>query len=628
MNARLAAVALAALLAACASAPPAVRDAIPTQPEGASGHLAKPGWSARTFAVAAANPLAAEAGVRMLRAGGSAVDAAIAVQMVLTLVEPQSSGIGGGAFLLHYDGRVVEAYDGRETAPAAADENLFVGADGKPMPFLDAVVGGRAVGVPGALRMLEMAHRQHGRLAWSELFQPAIALAEDGFAVSPRLHALLAAEQSLRRDPVAAAYFYGPDGQPWPSGHRLRNPELAQVLRAIAAGGSAALHEGPVAEAIVAKVRNHPTNPGRLALADLAGYQPKQRDALCFDYPARLRRTFVVCGFPPPGSGAIAIGQILGILNETAARTLAPADGTPGAEWLHFYTEAARLAFADRGQYVADPDFVAPPAGSWASLLAPDYLAARAMLIGPRAMPAAPPGHPGGARTGHAPMPDQPEAGTSHISIVDGQGRALAMTTTIEDAFGARQMVRGFLLNNELTDFSFVPARRRRRADRQPGRAGQAPALVDGADAGVRQGHRRVPAERRQPRRRADHPLHGQAAAGHARLGPRRAAGDRPAELRLHRRPGAAGGEALPGRHRRRARGAGPRGARSEHDQRPAGDRADRDRLVRRRGPAPRRRGPRRLSALAARSATRQSPFVDAGQTRRTTGFRRPARRP
>ena len=335
MNARLAAVALAALLAACASAPPAVRDAVPTQPEGASGHLAKPGWSARTFAVAAANPLAAEAGVRMLRAGGSAVDAAIAVQMVLTLVEPQSSGIGGGAFLLHYDGRVVEAYDGRETAPAAADENLFVGADGKPMPFLDAVVGGRAVGVPGALRMLEMAHRQHGRLAWSELFQPAIALAEDGFAVSPRLHALLAAEQSLRRDPVAAAYFYGPDGQPWPSGHRLRNPELAQVLRAIAAGGSAALHEGPVAEAIVAKVRNHPTNPGRLALADLAGYQPKQRDALCFDYPATLRRTFVVCGFPPPGSGAIAIGQILGILNETAARTLAPANGTPDAEWLH-----------------------------------------------------------------------------------------------------------------------------------------------------------------------------------------------------------------------------------------------------------------------------------------------------
>ena len=275
MNARLAAVALAALLAACASPPPAVRDAVPTQPEGASGHLAKPGWSARTFAVAAANPLAADAGVRMLRAGGSAVDAAIAVQMVLTLVEPQSSGIGGGAFLLHYDGRVVEAYDGRETAPAAADENLFVGADGKPMPFLDAVVGGRAVGVPGALRMLEMAHRQHGRLAWSELFQPAIALAEDGFAVSPRLHALLAAEQSLRRDPVAAAYFYGPDGQPWPSGHRLRNPELAQVLRAIAARGSAALHEGPVAEAIVAKVRNHPTNPGRLALADLAGYQPK-----------------------------------------------------------------------------------------------------------------------------------------------------------------------------------------------------------------------------------------------------------------------------------------------------------------------------------------------------------------
>ena len=372
MNARLAAVALAALLAACASAPPAVRDAIPTQPEGASGHLAKPGWSARTFAVAAANPLAAEAGVRMLRAGGSAVDAAIAVQMVLTLVEPQSSGIGGGAFLLHYDGRVVEAYDGRETAPAAADENLFVGADGKPMPFLDAVVGGRAVGVPGALRMLEMAHRQHGRLAVVR------ALPTGDRAGRRRLRGQPAAARAARRRAVAA---------PRPGRRRLLlrrrtasrgradtgsgTPNSRQVLRAIAARGSAALHEGPVAEAIVAKVRDHPTNPGRLSLADLAGYQPKPARRRCASTIRRARAARSSCAaFRRPARAPSRSAQILGMLKRDCRHARSrPLGRAPGAEWLHVYTEAARLAFADRGQYVADPDFVAPPAGSWASLL-------------------------------------------------------------------------------------------------------------------------------------------------------------------------------------------------------------------------------------------------------------------
>ncbi|MBA4114218.1 MAG: gamma-glutamyltransferase [Verminephrobacter sp.] len=448
--------ATAALLAACSSTP-RFSYTVPSQPEGASGYTEKPGWATTQFAVAAANPLATDAGYQVLKAGGSAVDAAIAVQMVLTLVEPQSSGIGGGAFLLHARGGQVEAYDGRETAPAAADEKLFLDASGKPLAFHDGVVGGRSVGVPGTVRMLEMAHRQHGRLPWAALFQPAIQLAEGGFKVSARLHTLLANEKFLAKDPVAAAYFYDAAGKPWPVGHLLKNPELAAVLRQIATEGSRALHEGSVAQAIVDKVRQHPTNPGRLSLADLASYQPRKREALCTDYRARAQ-DYRLCGFPPPSSGAIAVGQILGILNHTNAASLPLQDGLPSAEWLHLYTEAARLAFADRALYVADPDFVQPPGGSWMSLIDPGYLASRAQLIGAQSMKTAQPGNPAGTSTSLAPMPDQPEYGTSHISIVDAQGNALAMTTTIEDAFGARQMVKGFLLNNELTDFSFVPA--------------------------------------------------------------------------------------------------------------------------------------------------------------------------
>ena len=454
--ARLGLLAAAALLTACSSTP-RFSYTVPSQPEGASGYTEKPGWATTQFAVAAANPLATDAGYQVLKAGGSAVDAAIAVQMVLTLVEPQSSGIGGGAFLLHARGGQVEAYDGRETAPAAADEKLFLDASGKPLAFHDGVVGGRSVGVPGTVRMLEMAHRQHGRLPWAALFQPAIQLAEGGFKVSARLNTLLANEKFLAKDPVAAAYFYDAAGKPWPVGHLLKNPELADVLRQIATEGSRALHEGPVAQAIVDKVQKHPTNPGKLSMADLAGYQPKKREALCTDYRARAQ-DYRLCGFPPPSSGAIAVGQILGILNHTNAASLPLQDGLPSAEWLHLYTEAARLAFADRALYVADPDFVQPPGGSWMSLLDPGYLASRAQLIGAQSMKTAQPGNPAGTRTSLAPMPDQPEYGTSHISIVDAQGNALAMTTTIEDAFGARQMVKGFLLNNELTDFSFVPA--------------------------------------------------------------------------------------------------------------------------------------------------------------------------
>ncbi|MEP6790101.1 MAG: gamma-glutamyltransferase family protein [Ramlibacter sp.] len=460
------------LAAGCSTAPPGVT-AIGNAPEAASGYAAKPGWASRDFGVAAANPLAAEAGYLVLKAGGSAVDAAVAMQMVLGLVEPQSSGIGGGAFLLHYDGRDVEAFDGRETAPATADERLFLHADGKPYAFIEAVVGGRSVGVPGAVRMLEMAHRQHGRLPWARLFEPAIALAENGFRISPRLHALADGDAALRRDPVAAAYFIGLDGHALPVGHLLRNPDYAAVLRRIARDGSKALHEGAVAQAIVRKVQNHAGNPGLLSLTDLADYAAKKREPLCHDYGGSGHE-YRLCGFPPPGSGAIAIGQILGILRNTDASAIPLVSGpggapgtvspAPAAEWLHLYTEASRLAFADRNQYVADPDFAVPPAGRWASLLEPAYLQERARLIGPLSMKVARPGNPGGVRSSYAPMPAQPEHGTSHISIVDRQGNAVAMTTTIEYQFGAHLMVNvtgqsgGFLLNNELTDFSFAPA--------------------------------------------------------------------------------------------------------------------------------------------------------------------------
>jgi gamma-glutamyltranspeptidase/glutathione hydrolase len=459
------------LLNACATwsafQPPAntLRYSVPEQamqPEAASGNTSKPGWAFKRQAVAAANPLATDAGHQVLRAGGSALDAAIAVQMVLGLVEPQSSGIGGGAFLLHFDGQKVTAHDGRETAPAGARGDMFLD-QGKPLAFTEAVQSGHSVGVPGVVRMLEMAHRQHGRLPWAQLLAPAITLAEQGFRVSPRLHSLLQADALLKKDPLALRFFYQADGQAWPVGHLLRNPEYAHVLRLIASQGSRALHEGPVAQAMVARTAQAP-RPGTLSLQDLANYQPRMREALCFDHTA-ASRAYRICGFPPPSSGQIAIGQILGMLVHTQAQGTKLAGGLPSPDWLHRYTEASRLAFADRAQFVADPEFVSGPAGDWRSLLAPAYLRERSQLIGAQAMKAAPAGQPGGKTTSFAPMPPQTEYGTSHISVVDAQGRAVAMTTTIEAAFGSRRMVTtdptrpgGFLLNNELTDFSLTPA--------------------------------------------------------------------------------------------------------------------------------------------------------------------------
>jgi gamma-glutamyltranspeptidase / glutathione hydrolase len=493
-------IALAVLLTACASPAPGNFSYTPfQQPEGASGITDKPGWATKKFAVAAANPLATDAGYQVLKAGGSAVDAAIAVQMVLSLVEPQSSGIGGGAFLLHHDGKATEAFDGRETAPAGVDENLFM-KDGKPLAFYEGVVGGRSVGVPGTVRMLESAHRQHGKLPWAKLFEPAIALAEGGFKISPRLNTLVKADAHLKKDPTATAYFFKADGDARDVGVNLRNQPFADVLKRIAAEGSKALHEGPIAQAIVDKVQKHPDNPGKLTMADMAGYQVKKREAICTDYSAK-GKDYRLCGFPPPSSGAIAVAQILGILANTNASNIAPVlapDGkgvVPDAPWLHLYTEAARLAFADRAQYLGDPDFVPAPdgklGGNWNAMVEPSYLAQRAQLIGAQSMKIGQPGTPGGAKLAFGMPAEQPEYGTSHISIIDAYGNALSMTTTIEDAFGARQMVNpsgagagGFLLNNELTDFNYAPndAQGKPTANRvQPGkrpRSSMSPTLV------------------------------------------------------------------------------------------------------------------------------------------------------
>lgn len=428
-------------------------------PESESGYEEKPGWAAESFAVAAANPLATDAGYQVLKAGGNAIDATIAVQMVLNLVEPQSSGIGGGAFLMLYDGDEVRAYDGRETAPQGVNGELFL-QDGEPMAFNDAVVSGLSVGVPGTLRMLEKAHAEHGELAWAELFKPAITLAEEGFAVSNRLHTSLESDEFLRQDPLASQFYYDAEGEPIAVGETLKNPALAAVLRQVAEQGSAALHEGAVAEDIVERVQNHPERPGSLSMEDMSGYEALDREPLCTPW-----QQWEVCGFPPPSSGHLTVMQILGMLDQQPLLEAPLDDGVSSSGWLHQFLEASRLAFADRGRYIADPDFVEAPGGDWSLMLAPDYLEQRSALIEEMSMgDSAEPGNPGELAVSWASQPDQPEYGTSHISIVDEEGNAVSMTTTIEQAFGSRilsdggtGLAGGFLLNNELTDFSFSP---------------------------------------------------------------------------------------------------------------------------------------------------------------------------
>jgi len=430
--------------------------------------------------VSTANPHASTAAIEILRRGGSAIDAAIAAQLVLGLVEPQSSGLGGGAFLLHWDAgsETVEAYDGRETAPAAARPDLFLKPDGTPMPFMEAVVGGRAVGVPGLVAMLAMAHRDHGVLDWASLFEPAIELAETGFTVSPRLHAMISAMDRLAEDPAARAYFYadtGPGVSPLPVGHRLRNPAYARTLRIIAEQGPEGFYHGEIAEAIVAAVTGH-ANPGAMTLEDLAGYEAKKREPVCRPY-----RGYRVCGMPPPSSGGLTTAMILGLLEPFALPAMRP--GSPTT--VHLISEASRLAYADRARYMADSDFVTVPVEV---LTDPRYIADRARLIHPgRSM--------GVAEAGRldwqtAPAKEMSRASTTHLAIVDGRGNAVSLTSSIEGPFGAHVMAAGFLLNNQLTDFSFVPERNGMAvanavAGGKRPRSSMAPTLVFAPDGGL-----------------------------------------------------------------------------------------------------------------------------------------------
>lgn len=416
-------------------------------PEASTGRTAKALGLSRKYMAAAANPLATEAGREILRAGGSAIDAAISIQLVLNLVEPQSSGIGGGAFIVHWDARrqQVLTLDGRETAPAAAKPDRFM-KDGKSMGFMEAVVGGRSAGVPGTVRLMESAHRKWGRLPWGRLFEPALRLADDGFTVSPRLSGLLNQEKALRDDPRARTYFYNEDGSARVIGHVLKNPAFAQTLRAIAAGGADAFYSGPIAQDIVATVTGHAKNPGDMTLDDLKQYTVEERAPVCGTY-----RTFTICGMGPPSSGGVAVLQILGILESRDMKRLGP-----GVESFHFLAEAGRLAFADRAQYLGDPAFVNVPTRG---LIDVDYIRSRAALVDPqKSMGRAQAGTPPPRRASLYAPSDGVENGTSHISVVDADGNAVAMTTTIEDGFGARLMTAGgFLLNNELTDFNFAP---------------------------------------------------------------------------------------------------------------------------------------------------------------------------
>jgi gamma-glutamyltranspeptidase / glutathione hydrolase len=413
------------------------------------------GWApaaavtAKSHMISAANPLAVEAGLQMLRAGGSAADAAIAVQLVLNLVEPQSSGIGGGAFVLHWDaaGKILKSYDGRETAPAAAKPDRFL-VNNRPMKVGDAIFGGASVGVPGTLRLLESLHQAHGRLPWAQLFAPAIRLAEEGFRVSSRLHWLLRWYGADSFAPRPRRYFFDQTGSARPAGYLLRNPEFAATLRAIAERGARALYEGPLAQAIVESVATAPNHQGDITLADLAGYKVKEREPLCFTYRGNR-----ICSMGPPSSGGIAVAQALKLV-EAFDLGQGPADAL-NTRAMHLIAEAEKLAFADRDHYIGDPDFARVPVG----LLDAGYLAARRTLIDPEAAMGRPsPGTPP-QLSGLTPGADETVEmeGTSHISIVDGSGNVLAMTTTIEAGFGSRLWAAGFLLNNEMTDFAFRP---------------------------------------------------------------------------------------------------------------------------------------------------------------------------
>lgn len=418
------------------------------EPEAATGVIEKQTVYAEHAMVAAANPYASKAGFNIIKQGGSAVDAAIAVQLVLTLVEPQSSGIGGGAFMLHWDNKSqkLTTFDGRETAPALATTDMFLDQNGRTISWIDAVVGGHSVGVPGVLAGLKKAHDKYGKLPWAALFKDAIKLAEDGFIVSPRLEKLLTMEFNPGISKLAAIknYFY-PNGKLVQAGQRLKNAKLAKVYRSIAKDGVQVFYQGWLAKKIVAAVQNSAIAPGRLTLADMKNYQAQELPAVCGPY-----RQYKICGMGPPSSGGIAVIQILGQLEKFDIAKLSMTD----PEFSHLFTQSSRLAFADRNRYVADSNFVTVPTKG---LIAKPYMAKRAMLINTnKDMGVAQAGTPEGALA-QADDNAFELPSTSHISIVDQYGNAISMTTSVEMAFGSAVMVEGFILNNQLTDFSLSP---------------------------------------------------------------------------------------------------------------------------------------------------------------------------
>ena len=427
-------------------------------PEASSGRTERGAASFAQRAVVSAHPEATRAGWRVLRAGGHAVDAAVATQFALAVVEPQSSGLGGGGFAVVYDGQQVWALDGREAAPQRADADLLV-VQGQALDFEAARRSPRSVGVPGLVPLLHALHARHGRRPWASLLTPAIELAERGFAMTPRLHRLLQDDPLLRLDAQARALFYAPDGQAKPVGSLLRNPELAWLLRQVAAHGPLALQRPAVSRALLARIGAGQTEGSSMTLHDLRDYPVRVTPALCFAWSALPAGR--LCGPPPPSSGTIAVGQILQLLDSTHLpwRPLAL-----GPEWLHGYIEASRLAYADRAAHVGDPALVVAPPGGWGSLLQADYLRERAAPLGPQRLPRVEPGQPGGVPLASGPMSDQIEHGTTHLSVVDGKGHAVALSSSLESAFGARRMVNtgqgragGFLLNHQLTDFALRP---------------------------------------------------------------------------------------------------------------------------------------------------------------------------
>lgn len=452
------------------------------EPEAATGLLQKKAVNAKQYMVVAANPYASNAGLKMLESGGSAIDAAIAAQLVLTLVEPQSSGIGGGTFLLHWDKKKKQltSFDGRETAPAKASSGLFLNAQGKPLKWRQAVVGGKSVGVPGLLAAMHKAHQQYGILPWKTLFKPAIDLSEQGFIVSPRLEKLLAMNfnPGIHLLPEIKQYF-SPNGQGVKAGELLKNPKLAKALKSIANEGVDVFYQGWLAKKIVEKVQNAMIAPGLLSLNDMKNYQAKERPALCGPYHA-----YKVCGMAPPSSGAVSVIQILAQLEKfnLAQYSVNSIDAT------HLFTQSSRLAFADRGRYIADSDFVTVPVKG---LLASDYIAQRSALINlQKDMGKAPAGEPNNALA----LADDnavEKPSTSHLVVVDQQGNAVSMTSSIENGFGSALMVQGFILNNQLTDFSLDPKRNghwvanRVEPFKRP-RSSMAPTMVFNADNSLR----------------------------------------------------------------------------------------------------------------------------------------------